>query len=551
MAVVSRISTVKLTAVADTRTVTATAVIQDTAAGLSVNITAAQVAVGAAPPDEPDLVDVEFYMEGDTTGPIINISFTTLQAQLPVTKTFYFTTNGLVGGVARAGTVGINLRIRRTGTPAGATDYDVDGYNIRSTKPAAYTISQQDKGWIRATTTAVDILSNVAAGGAKTLPFAYPNTVYIRKTLGHTPYKSSTITLALGSVLSSAIASATATFDATFAGAVTNAFPASSSNQTTGNTLGNSPLTGLAFTVFTTDTTDSALVDPRLTTNHLLLTNSNVFTTPPYSSTAVSSRLRLTSDLDFFTTNLRNAQGTWVGNVITGGQNGITITQSLADNGGLVTPIANTSVTSTQGGEAGWCAMKAWDSVLPGGGWTKTVTITAPATITGATYLLNSSIVYTLLAANPSNKAVVSASPPNANENDHWHPGDPLVIGLTVMSVSTKTTLVSDAASQFVSIFRTNTSTNKFEYLATDYTWLPLTSTVYDLFALTVSATDANLYQLTFTGAQTANWGYLDLYVLGVLTVGKVPIQDIRLVPVVDGKNRHSRYGFDPTGLFT
>lgn len=369
MAVVSKVSTVKLNAVLDTRTVTATALVQDTAAGLAVSITCAQVTVGAAPPDEPDLVDVEFYMEGDTTGPIINISFTTLQAQLPVTQTFYLTTTGLVGGAARCGTVGINLRVRRTTSGGGTTNYDVDGYNLRSTKPAAYTITTQDKGWIRATTTATDILSNIGAGGAKTLPFAYPEQVWVRKTLGNTPYKSSTITLLLGSKTIGAVASATTVFDATLAAAIDNGYPISSSTQTTSDVVGNSPLTGVAFTVLTTDTLDSATVDPRLTVTV------QAQKTMPRTNGGNQTAYVISADQLFVWSRTQNARAVVIGS--------ITMTQRLKTAGGAIITTDAAQVTAAADG---WVPTALdWTAFLiaPSGNRTQEAFPNAPANAVG------------------------------------------------------------------------------------------------------------------------------------------------------------------------
>lgn len=384
MAVVALVSTVKLTLIADTRTVTATAAIQDTAAGLSVSITAAQTTVGAAPPDEPDLVDVEFYMENDTTGAIINISFTTLQAQLPVTKNFFFTNTGATGGAARCGTVGINLRIRRTTSPGGTNDYDVDGYNIRSTKPASYTISQQDKGWIRATTTATDILSNISAGGGKTSPFAYPDQVWIRKTLGHTPYKSSTINLLLGTKTIGAIASATTVFNATLANAIDNLYPISSSSQSTSSTVGNSALSVLPFTVLTTNTTDSATVDPRLTVSVQAQKS-----TPRTNGGNVTAYV-ISADQLFVWCRTQNSRAAVIGS--------ITMTQRLKSAGGAIVTTDTAQVTAAGDGwvtnPLDWTAFV----IAPAGNRTQEAFPNAPSNAVGlgtGTQLIGLSSAYT------------------------------------------------------------------------------------------------------------------------------------------------------------
>jgi len=404
VAVTSRVATLQLTTTPDTgtRTWTATAVSQDTAAGSSVSISVVQNKAGAAPPALPDTLTLSLLID-DTQTQIVAFSPTPNDTDGNTQNfTFFFTDTGLTGGAARAGTVKLKLRAINT-TGVSAVNYNVntdanpaDTFGTGNTN----TVGTRNKGWIRGTTTSAAAASNVALGGAKTEPAKYHDSLFVRHTLGATLYTSRALTVALSNTtpsLSGSTNSATSgNYDATFSSAVTNRYPASAAASVTNVSAPNATLTGTPdFTV--TQTTDSINVDPRITFTPLMQVNTAAFSTPPFSSN-VTSHQRLSSDLAFLAWNARDSRGSQAGSTISGGVNGLAWTQHLRDVGNLIADQTQAVTSQTQGGEAGWNdSFQAWSSSLPGGTWNFTAVITT----SDATGLESgAATTYSLLAAN-------------------------------------------------------------------------------------------------------------------------------------------------------
>lgn len=420
----------------NTREFVATAATQDTAAGGSVVVTITHTPVGAlAPPAPATAFEIYFVCDDgisvDGITPISGQSLRVLDNGYPSgatqTQTFHFTSNTLVTGAARCGTIEMVLRVvNSVGDPL--QDYDVQSDGSPNTVPAGWSTTL-DRGWIRGTTTATSALSNVAAGGAKNSPASYPDSIFHRLTLGHSHFKSVAggtdvegVKLDVGSpvVLTSTPTSSTTIFDATHSTVVDERFAAASASHGTAATPSNSALTGLPWTVFATYTADSMTFDPRLTASHLFQIDDDVFGTPPTSKN-VTAKEMLTSQTGFMATRIVNARSE--------GQNGITVSQ-LMDPVLPGTDVGPTSgVTATQGGEAGWSPFLTWGSSKPGGTWNKTSDVTAPSTIDGNTYLLSGTDAYTMLAVNPNFRVIVNGGVATGGQTgDHWHPGETMQV---------------------------------------------------------------------------------------------------------------------------
>lgn len=557
MAVVSRIATIKFdNSLGSTKTWTATAAVQDTAAGSSVVVTIDRVNVGALAPDDTDTLTLRYVDDG---GNIIR-SVTLNNTTFPQTDTFFFTANGASGGGNRCGTIEIKLQATKTtGGPTNTYDVETDG--SPNTPPSTFTTTQLDRGWIRGTTTLVESISNISLGGGKSTPAEYDESLFVRLTAGDTSYIARALSVSISNTTPSLSGNTNSTTaaqrDVTFSGVVDNRFPASVQTAAVSETVPNATLTGLPDFTFSSVTDDSISVDPRLTCTHLLQLDDNSFGTPPMSKNSAAGQ-RLTSQIGYISTNLRAARGTLTGNAITEGKNtnstgtAINIHTSLQDQAQAVTAITQDGDLGTRGGEAGWMGFMQWTSALPGGTWNKTVTINSPSDITGASYLLNSTVSYTLLAIDPAIKLAFNASVDSSNLGDHFSPGMALVVEASLFNRVTNQAVAPDSSpAPTCSILRYNQTTQKKQYLKTDYTWADLTGGTADTFALTVSPNDANTYARTFTAAQTSTangWDNSRLEVISTVYRGGTPYGDVIPVPVTGTNNKHSGYSYDPVG---
>lgn len=286
-------------------------------------------------------------------------------------------------------------------------------------------------------------------------------------------------------------------------------------------------------------------VDPRLTLDRHLQVNDNAYGTPP-SSKLLASFARQTSDLGFVSARARNSRGEGVL-----AASGLQLAYSLRDNGNLVAAITQAATTvAPAGGQEGWGPLRVWDSALPGGGWTNTVTATDAAGTQGSV-----AHAFTLLSLNPNYELVVGAgvvaAPP-----DHFSPGETLTIGLCLRNrVTGKYAPIDVNPAPSVTVLRYNTTTGKGQYLAADgITWTDLIvagveAAAYQHPLTQQTATDPNLWLTSF--ANTAGWGHLDLFCIGVAYSNETPYIDHSEVAALGSFNRHSKLAFDPTGLFS
>jgi hypothetical protein len=340
---------------------TATAEVQDTPAGQAVVVTIIRTVLGV-PPSDPNTLTLRYTTDTGTVVRSVSLN-TTASSQ---TDTFYFTNDGTSTGAARCGTVEIKLQATRTS--AGTYDVETDG---TPNTPLATFDTHLDRGWIRGTTTATIALSDVAAGGAKPSVFAYDDSIYHRAVLDASPFKSETVTHTLLPELTGTSASATATFDRTFASVVDNRFPATPSNRAASVTFANSTLTGSPWTTAAV-TTDTASVDPRLFTTHLLQIDDSTFSTPPLAGVDPDNTREVTK-LGFLAFRITNARGE--------GANGVTVSEEIRDQAQLLGagdyPARTGVVTDTRGGQAGWApTFLTWDDTLPEGTWRHKTTLT-------------------------------------------------------------------------------------------------------------------------------------------------------------------------------
>jgi len=548
MAVVSRISTIKFdNTLGSSKTWVGAAAVENTAAGSSVVVTVTRTDVGVAPPGDPDAFTLGYYTDDNTLIQSV-LLITTAASQ---TDTFFFTDTGFTGGATRCGTVEIRLRATKTsGGPAATYDTETDG--SPNTPPTTFTTTQLDRGWIRGTTTLTQVVSNVSVGGAKTEPAQYDESLFVRTTAGAVSYVARTVTVAssVGSLSSATNSTATTIRDASFAAVVDSRFAAASTVVSWTVTPSNAALTGLPFTVFTTVTADTITVDPRLTVTHLLQVDDNNIGTPPLAKNSLTGQ-RLTTQIGYTDTNFRAARGTRVGNAITQGVNGLGFSVSLQDAAGATTPLTRTATTSTQGGETGWGAgFLQWTSQLPGGAWTKTVTLNASVTDLTNAYLLNPTVSYTLLAVDP-NFIVIVGGGPAGGEDNHLSPGSTLLIGMVMMDTSNSKLLTPDATpAPAVVVARFNQSLGRPEYLKADLSWASLGggATAYP-HPLTASAGDPWTFVKTFSMPVTT-WTTADLFLIGVAYIGGTPYNRASFTPVLSpAANPHSANQLDAVGL--
>lgn len=282
------------------------------------------------------------------------------------------------------------------------------------------------------------------------------------------------------------------------------------------------------------------LIDPRLTTTRLLQADDNVFGTPPLIKNTASG-VRLTSQLGFYGVNLRDSRGTLSGNSITRGVNGIGLSLSFVDAGGLTSPQVSTFSTVTQGGEAGWVGLKSWSDVLPGGNWT----LTATSTTSDATGLLTPSVsTFVLLSKSPDLQLVAGLQPDNKTGN-HWHAGDTLLVSAALINQRTLLPVIADAAPKVV-FFRLNNTTNVIEiFKAGAWTAFNPTTLTYTNMVAGADATSFVLRQATDSTWNIPVLAFILTFFSGVPYFTNAQIDSVSSVA-----HPHDHYVFDPTGLF-
>lgn len=551
MAVVSRIAKIVITNATGTsnRTFTATAAVQDTPAGSSVVVTITQTTTGALPPASPDVFQLLYNVTPTNAVRIFTLD-TTVASQ---TDTFYFTSNGEAGFAARADTLELLLRVQKT-TGGPTATYDVDSDGTPNTPPSTYT-STLDQGWIRASTTGVLTTSNVAFGGLKPAIYAYTSaggdTIFARLTVGATSYIARQATVTIGSITPGFTSSSgLPPYDIPFTSFVDNRFPAASTAQVATATVSNAVLTGLPYIALTATPTDTLTVDPRITRTPLFQLDDNSFGTPPLSKD-FPSHIRQSTQQGFLAERFTNARGE--------GVNGVTYSKSLTP----VLPGTATSstgnVTQVQGGQDGWAPnFLGWAAGLPGGSWTKAVTITAPSDITGATYLVPGAGVsdtYNLISKNPNLDVRMNVQHIAGLGGRHFNAGMTLIPTAYMIDASTGVRLLSSAiTSANVSCVRPTTAANAdgsgtgWEYLDAAGAWVTWAAAdpVY-LHAMAASTVDATTFEKVL--ATDASWGTRDIRFNITLLVNSVYYYATYIVVNVSALNQHDGYAFDGAGF--
>lgn len=572
MAVVSRISKIRLdNGLGSFREWVVTAAVQDSAAGASVTITITQTSGGAVAPGTADIISLQFLNSSGSS----SFGFLTSQsAQINLTAasqtiTYYLTTTGDVQTDPQfylAGTIEMNLRVAKT-TGGPTATYDVTS-KAGGTTQTGFTFTT-DRGWIRGSTTAAVSVSNVALGGAAPATWAYTSPtsgdggdpVFMRVTYG--AYRASPggtinnmllrnkVTPATVYASTNNSTAATATRQEWTAGRVIdNRFPAASTVVQAYFDEALSPLTGITEIPLTTITYADMTVDPRVTRTPLFQLDDNTFATPPITKN-FASHLRLSTQQGFLSERLTNARGE--------GVNGLTYNVTLTPTKPGST-LTSTGLTSqVQGGQDGWgSAFLAWASSLPGGTWTKALTITAPSDITGATYaplVAGGSADYSLVAKDPNLEARLNVQHIAGLGGRHFEAGMALIPTAYLVNVATGLRVLTSAITTArVSVVRASTSANadgsgtRWEHLQTDGTWLLWDpAAAQNTFAMVASTADTTTMERVFT--TDANWGTRDIRFNIQVTFEGVIYTSTYIVINVDSKNRHDGYQFDGGGF--
>jgi len=253
VAVISRIAAIHFdNNVGSFRQWKVTAPVQDTPAGGSITVEATTIFGGLAPPGAANLFTLGYYTDA---GVLIKQSSLNPNAATQQ-DVFAFTDTGLIGGAPRCGTV--EIRVRATRTDLGTFDAETDG--SPNTPPTGYTTNQLDRGWIRGTTTLVEAVSNVAAGGAKNQPAEYDESLFVRTTLGAVSYvaRSLTVQSSAGGLSNLTNSTTAVTRDVSFPAVVDSRFAAAATVVGWTVTPSNATLTGLPFTAFSTGATSTS-----------------------------------------------------------------------------------------------------------------------------------------------------------------------------------------------------------------------------------------------------------------------------------------------------
>lgn len=536
MALVSRVATLRLNGTgAGFREWKATATVQDTPAGQRVDVTLAFSGGTLGAPLAPDTLTVTFR---NSSGTAIK-TFSGLSEQNFIDGNitpFWFTSNGNSGQPTRCGTIVIDIRATRSSGTV-ADNYDVETDGNPATVPSGVTIATTDQGWIRGTTTAVSVLSNVAIAGAKNQPAEYDESLFHRLTLADTPYTSQTIVLSAtsgvsGSV-SASIASSTTTFDSTQVNVVDDRWASAVQTLTTAASPANSTgaATGQPWTVLTTYTADTISVDSRLDQSHHFQVGDDVFGV----SKNDTSRFMLAEQSGFVATRFTTRRTAT-------GVNGLTV----ATTNDPVQPGSNdtgTSTTATRDGQAGWTDLVPVCSTgKPGGVWNKTVDVTAPADIDLNTHLVNPTSVITVGLLDPRISALVKMSGTDPNTTGrHFEAGDVAKIAVTLYNRLTRARLLPDAAPTLF-LTRYDVGGGKWQFLDSDgATWVDWGANAAAEHVMAQEVSDSFSYALEF--GNTDGWGTIDIVGIEcVFLLGGTPYGFKAARELVSSKNRHDQY---------
>ncbi|MGH2375926.1 MAG: hypothetical protein ACRDIC_20950 [bacterium] len=432
----------------------------------------------------------------------------------------------------------------------------------------AGTANHNARGYLRRTAVIqAHSMSNVALAGAEPGLWASPDSIFARITMDAAAYRSNSATLSLvrdsgGAVeQTQAVSVATANRDYSWTATSGTAKRVGSINAAA------SDIKDLRFEQAALDfggdneyiwapqpvqqtgwTRDSDLqmtedqritVDPRITVAHLLQVDSATFGTPPLVNDVVGHD-RGTSELGFAAARYRNSRAE--------GLDGLTVTETLADGGGLVSPLSQSATTATRGGETGWAGtFLTWDPQLPGGDWTHTGDVTTAdlqsleigAADTG----------FTLLAANAA-LAVVPQITSTASRARHFEAG--AAVRVTGLVLDARTLIRATPSAVRVAILRHDADNNRVQFLNSDTdntsaawsTWAA--GSAVTMFPLAPAAGDSRLFFRTFSA--TAGWTE-DVAALIEATVVGVRYYAARGIEITGSDNRHDGYVLDPIGL--
>ena len=265
---------------------------------------------------------------------------------------------------------------------------------------------------------------------------------------------------------------------------------------------------------------------------------------------SLSTTQRLISDLGFYSVKISNQRSQ--------GVDGVSVTDRLRDDADLVSEISRTDTTATTNGNAGYLPLKAWDSQLPGGGWDHW---TDSGSHNGNTFEKARSGAgtadYTLLAIDPNLSVIPGAGPKaTADDGDHWHPGEDLLVGIAVYNGATKTTEAVDVDGggnprAYVVIGRFNTTLGRAEYLEADHqTWTAINGGTAIEHQLAESAGDSQTYVLTIDAADTGTWNEADLFIIGIAYVNSTPYSLQNMIDSLsNAANAHDGYALDALDL--
>jgi len=335
----------------------------------------------------------------------------------------------------------------------------------------------------------------------------------------------------------------------------------------TGATVGHATISGIAYTAFTATTADTITVDPRVTAKFYMQLNDNAVATPP----------DLTRDLTHDQLNRQDSQlGFLVCRLIGSravGVNGVSWVHSFQDSGALVADQdTTTTTTATLGGSPGWDpAFFVWSSGRPAGGYLAKRTLPAPYTglaTTGATdrsmSALTASVFQStpaLLSQDPNLRVVAGIGPSSiALDADHYHAGDPLLMGLVVIDLSDNHLLArnpsaspvaglvdQNSTSAIVASF--NQTTGQAEYYGADFAWHPFSGTTAYEWTLAESFAGSRVFVATIAAANTANIGTRNLFIVGKAKINATPYHGPNIAEVTAASNPHSGYSLDAVGL--
>lgn len=562
MATLSRITRIRVTetATGNWRQWEAEAAVQDTAEGQAVTVSLRHTTSGGA-----GIVGIAETLQLilTTDAGVAIRTYTAANANPALEQfTFYLTDNGLVGGTARHGIVAMNLRVQRTSLVA----YEVEADGNPSTVPAGQTVTS-DVGYMRGTTAAtLTVNKSALTDPAYVGTYAYGDSIFARLDTSSRSYNlnsqaviairnaADTADLLTRSVNDNVATVGDGNYDASFVGEVNDTnFAAAAANHLVTARFANSAYAGIPASGFTALNTQTVTVDPRLTLTSLFQIDDNAWAAPPSASHRAEMQM-LSTETGFVGGRVTNARGE--------GRNGITVTATAdpAKPGTTIGPVS--FVTATQGGEAGWFGFLELTASKPGGLWSLTYDVTAPADVDADGYLVGSSSSFVMTVADPRITRVASGGP--TLKAGHFSAGRAFQAGVFTIKAGTRTRVIPDLVDPadatlgrkvYVGIGRfqdAGANAGYAEFLEADgTTWTAVTSDaqVIPYHQCSETRPGSGAYVKTWTAEQTASWGEFDLFVLAEIVVDGTPYGISDKEVSVGASNDHAGYALDALGL--